>query len=113
MLDLGKAIAWVRYEQRTLEDHQMSNWQRQAKCSICRTIAGQIDDDLAGAIYCGECPECPTGCGTMADDERLERWIVWAGTKFMRDTLHAPQDARIRARRRLDGAQQYGRRVLA
>ena len=113
MTDLSKYISWVRYEQRTLEDHQMSNWQLQAKCSICRTIAGQIDDDLAGAIYCGECPDRPLGCQVVADAERLERWITWAGTKFMKDTLHAPQDARIRAMRRLDGAQQYGKQVLA
>ena len=113
MNDLSKYISWVRYEQRTLPDNWLTNWQKQAECSICRTFAGEVDDNLSGLLYCGECPECPTGCGMVADDDRLERWIVWAGAKFMRDTLHAPQDARIRAMRRLDGAQQYGRRVLA
>ena len=111
MDELSKYVSWVRYEQRTLEDHQMSNWQLQAECSICRTIAGQIDDDLAGAIYCSECPDRPLGCRVVADAERLERWIVWAGTKLMRDTQREPRERRIRRLRSRDiGARQEGAR---
>lgn len=109
--DLSKYAVWVRHNLRTIEDHELANWQRQAECAICRQFAGEIDDNLRGSIYCGTCQEKPEGCRVKADTERLERFVIWAARKLMLDTQREPRERRIRRLRSRDiGARQEGAR---
>jgi len=109
--ELSKYTAWVRHDLRTIEDHELANWQRQAVCVICRKFAGEIDDALRGAIFCGECEEKPLGCREQASPERLERFIGWAARRLMLDTQREPREKRIRRIRSRDvGARQVDAR---
>ena len=100
--ELSKYAGRIRNDLRTIEDHELANWQRQAVCRVCRAYAGQIDDGLRGSIFCGECAEKPLGCREQASAERLERFIGWAARRLMLDTRRKPREQRIRRLRSRD-----------